>query len=159
MRTAGLTIEPKIIALSVHATRTPLRLGKKAARRGGLLDEMSFARGLACLLACRRLRVGDAAFDHAVALGDDLPVPAAVSAGHDPKFDIWLRRAHDPSPAFRFTGSTRRLSVAPHAGQRKARSPGPFPTGAISAAVCIGFPHRPHAFTVAILIAPLELGL
>jgi hypothetical protein len=118
---------------------------------------MSFARGGAGLLARRRLRVGDAAFDHAVALGDDLPVPAAVSAGHDPKFDIWLRRVHDLPPTFRFTGSTMRLSVAPHVAQRKARVPGP-PPGAIAATVSIGFPHRPHAFTVAIVIAPLELG-
>src|SRR4029453_7560875 len=59
---------------------------------------MSLARGVGGLLACRRLRIGDAAFDHAVALGDDLPVPAAVSAGHDPKFDIWLRRVHDRLP-------------------------------------------------------------
>src|SRR4029453_5686817 len=59
---------------------------------------MSLARGVGGLLACRRLRIGDAAFDHAVALGDDLPVPAAVSAGHDPKFDIWLHGVHDRLP-------------------------------------------------------------
>jgi hypothetical protein len=112
--------------MPARSMRTPPNeVGKQAAQRGGLLDEMSFARGVAGLFACRRLRIGDAAFDHAVALGDDLPVPAAVSAGHDPKFDIWLRRVHDRLP-HSVSPAPLRLSVAPHVAQRKARSPDRF---------------------------------
>jgi hypothetical protein len=75
------------------------------------LDEASFASCVASFLARLRFGIGHTACHNGAASDNDLPIPTTIAptAGHDPKFNAWLRVTHGHSPDFLFGDAGKRI--------------------------------------------------
>jgi hypothetical protein len=75
-------------------------------------------------------------------IGEEKAPPSALTSCHWPRDRAWTRGVTVLGNSIgRIVLTVRSLSVAPHPSHRKARSPAVPPKGAMSATMCIPWPH------------------
>jgi hypothetical protein len=75
-------------------------------RSSALLDKFGFASGITCFAARLGFGIGHAARNDRATVDNHFPIPTTVAttAGHNAKFDSWLRAVHGHSSDFMFGG-------------------------------------------------------